>query len=108
VLVGLVSGKPGIVTDYYYSKPEHIDLNTWEIEEVLHIKKDQLQDDVTYQGSCRNTSEAVWHADINKFVYTRRKGGESFLEEINHFEDDNGYDLFYPSKIKDVNGVNRT
>ena len=35
------------------------------------------------------------------FVYLRYKFGDYFTEEINHPEDDNGFDLFYPEKLKE-------
>ena len=38
-----------------------------------------------------------WHT----FVYERYKFGDTFDEEINHFEDDDGYDLFVPIKLKE-------
>lgn len=60
------------------------------------IPKSQLEVGVTYIGSCRNASEAVWLGD--KFEYQRYKFGYTFPEKINHFEDDNGYDLFVPIK----------
>ena len=47
-----------------------------------------------YIGSCRNTSEATW--DGTKFIYKRYKWGTNYDEEINHFEDDDGFDLFVP------------
>lgn len=60
------------------------------------IPKSQLEIGATYIGSCRNAHEAVWLGD--KFEYQRYKFGDTFLETINHFEDDNGYDLFVPIK----------
>lgn len=62
------------------------------------IPKDQLKVGKIYIGECRNASEAVWLGD--KFEYQRYKFGETFPEKINHFEDDNGYDLFIPFKEK--------
>lgn len=53
----------------------------------------------TYIGTCRNASEAVWLGD--KFEYIRYKWGETFPEKINHFEDDDGYDVFVPIKMKE-------
>lgn len=60
------------------------------------IPKSQLEVGATYIGSCRNAREAVWLGD--KFEYQRYKFGNTFPEKINHFEDDNGYDLFVPIK----------
>jgi hypothetical protein len=38
----------------------------------------------------------VW--DGEKFTYQRYKFGFTFPEKINHFQDDDGYDLFVPIK----------
>lgn len=58
------------------------------------IPKSKLKIGVIYKGYCRNASEAVWLGD--KFEYDRYKFGITYKETINHFEDDNGYDLFVP------------
>lgn len=63
------------------------------------IPKAQLEVGKTYIGSCRNASEAVWKGD--HFTYKRYKFGYTFDEDINHFEDDDGYDLFVPIKLKE-------
>lgn len=64
------------------------------------IAKKDLIINKTYEGSCRNSSEAIW--DGEKFIYERFKFGQKYLEEINHFEDDDGYDIFIPLKEKDL------
>ena len=53
----------------------------------------------TYIGNCRNSHEATWNG--KSFDYRRYKFGTTFDDTINHFEDDDGYDLFVPWKIKD-------
>lgn len=53
----------------------------------------------TYIGECRNASEAVWLGD--KFEYIRTKFGSTFPEKINHFQNDDGYDVFVPVRIKE-------
>lgn len=58
------------------------------------IPKKDLIIGKTYKGSCRNASEATWNGKV--FVYKRIKFNREYDEEINHFEDDNGYDLFVP------------
>lgn len=63
------------------------------------IPKDKLIVGKTYIGDCRNAREAVW--DDEKFTYMRTKFGSTYPETINHFQDDDGYDLFVPLKIKD-------
>lgn len=50
-----------------------------------------------YIGSCRNSDKAKWIGE--KFEYQRQKFNFTFTEEINHFEDDDGYDLFVPLKL---------
>ena len=63
------------------------------------IPKGKLIVGKTYIGDCRNAREAVW--DGEKFTYMRTKFGSTYPETINHFQDDDGYDLFVPLKIKD-------
>ena len=60
------------------------------------IPKEKLERGKIYKGYCRNSDRAIWLGD--KFEYNRFKFGHSFKEKINHFEDDNGYDLFVPYK----------
>jgi hypothetical protein len=60
------------------------------------IPKSQLEIGFVYEGSCRNADKAVWNGF--QFEYIRTKFGSKFKEKINHFEDDNGYDLFVPIK----------
>lgn len=62
------------------------------------IPKEELIVGETYIGSCRNASEAVWNGE--KFTYMRTKFGTTYAEDINHFQDDDGYDVFVPIKIK--------
>ena len=63
------------------------------------IPKNELIINKVYLGSCRNSDKAKWNGKT--FEYTRIKFGTSYIEEINHFEDDDGYDVFVP--IKEVN-----
>ena len=60
------------------------------------IAKDQLEDGQYYFGLCRNTTIAVWHKAKNVFHHMRFKFGKWFIEDINHPEDDNGFDVFVP------------
>jgi len=74
------------------------------------LTKDKLVDGKYYQGECRNATVARWNAnkkadkgrkDIDAmgcFTYMRTKFRDIFPEDINHFEDDNGYDYFVPYK----------
>ncbi len=51
-----------------------------------------------YKGKCRNSGTAIWKGDV--FEYDRTKFGSTYKEEINHYEDDNGADLFIPYDIE--------
>lgn len=61
------------------------------------IPKKDLIIGKTYLGHCRNADRAVWNGEV--FIYQRTKFGYTYPEKINHFEDDNGFDLFVPIKI---------
>lgn len=60
------------------------------------IPKDKLIVGKTYIGNCRNAGKAIWKGEY--FEYERCKFGTYYTERINHFQDDNGYDLFVPIK----------
>lgn len=60
------------------------------------IPKEKLIVGKCYEGSCRNASNAVWNGE--KFTYGRTKFGYTYDEDINHFQDDDGFDLFVPLK----------
>ena len=63
------------------------------------IPKKDLEDGCVYIGKHRNCTEATWNKDLNKFVYVRYKFGSTFLDNCNHFEDDDGFALFVPIKL---------
>ena len=63
------------------------------------IPKSDLVIGRTYIGRCRNATEAVWNGKT--FDYKRYKFGRWMDATINHFEDDNGSDLFVPIKVKE-------
>ena len=58
------------------------------------IPKDKLEVGATYEGDCRNFIKAKW--DGEKFIGRRYKFGSWYDEEINHFQDDDGHDVFVP------------
>ena len=74
----------------------------WELKEDPEnfepIPKNELIPNEKYQGICRNAREARW--DGKQFIYTRHKFFDTYDEEINHYEDDDGYDVFVPIKHK--------
>ena len=70
-------------------------------EDVKPIKKEDLVIGHSYKGFCRNAHVAVWDGKV--FWYDRYKFGDTYKEDINHFEDDDGYDLFLP--FEDVTQV---
>jgi hypothetical protein len=68
------------------------------------IPKSDLEIGAYYEGDCRNASVARWNG--SHFIYRRVKFGDAFFEEINHPEDDDGFDLFVPrNKIYDCDGA---
>ena len=81
------------------------DAETWrsfivpKLLECGAIPKNNLIIGKKYLGSCRNTSEAIWNGD--RFTYKRYKWGVYDDDEINHFEDDDGFDLFVPIRQLD-------
>lgn len=68
----------------------------------MFIGKEKLQDQYVYKGYCRNATEAFWDSKSNKFYYLRRKFSHEIIEEINHIEDQNGFDLFIPTEKYDL------
>lgn len=54
-----------------------------------------------YRGNCRNATLARWNAELDRFVYRRRKFNDTFLEEIQHCEDDTGFDVFFPTIVEE-------
>jgi hypothetical protein len=81
-----------------YSRDEEIFVQNTLIE-FGAIPLDKLEIGKTYIGCCRNAREAVWLGE--KFEYQRYKFGLIFPEKINHFQDDDGYDVFVPIKVKE-------
>ena len=90
---------------------EYTELIQQKMIELGAIPKAALIDGHTYLGNCRNAYKAVWcggtsgNVDLGYFVYERTKFGCTFPEKINHFQDDNGYDVFTP--IKDITDEER-
>jgi len=58
------------------------------------IPKDKLIKGKRYLGSCRNATKALWNGE--EFEYKRYKFGAYYMDSVNHFQDDDGYDLFVP------------
>lgn len=61
------------------------------------IPKDKLIPGCKYKGACRNAEIATWTG--TKFLYERTKFNYTYNEIINHFQDDDGSDLFVPLEI---------
>ncbi len=66
------------------------------INEIGAIPKSELVHCAQYLGVCRNACVAKWDAKNQKFYYLRTKFEHTFMEKINHPEDDDGFDLFIP------------
>ena len=62
------------------------------------IPKSELIHNEYYFGECRNATVAQWNAKHQDFTYIRsgHHKNDQFLESINHYEDDDGCDLFVP------------
>lgn len=63
-------------------------------KEGTWLPKDKLEVGAFYYGKCRNAGQAQWNGKV--FIYKRTKFGDTFLEEIEHPEDDRGFDVFFP------------
>lgn len=63
------------------------------------IPKEELIEGKTYLGACRNATEAMWNG--KQFTYLRTKFYYTYEEKINHFQDDDGYDVFVPLRLKE-------
>lgn len=63
------------------------------------IHKKDLEHNMRYAGSCRNSRTAYWDAEAEKFKYVREKWGFTFIDGIEHPEDDRGFDLFVPERV---------
>jgi hypothetical protein len=77
-----------------YNIREFANYNGLDVSKCRAIPKSELVVGETYKGVCRNAEEAVWKGDV--FEYMRYKFGTTYPEEINHYEDDDGYDVFVP------------
>ena len=62
------------------------------------IPKKDLINGHCYLGEHRRATIAKWNAQKRVFEYWRHKMGTVFLDDCNHFEDDDGYALFVPIK----------
>ena len=65
-------------------------------EHIVPIPKPELVIGKEYPGHCRNSGRAIWYG--RTFKYKKKKYSKKFLEEINHYEDDDGFVVFVPIK----------
>ena len=77
-----------------YNEEYHADLKP---EQCTLLYKKDLEVGQEYWGYCRNSDKAIWTG--KEFEYKRYKFGSYYTDTINHFEDDDGYDLFVPVAI---------
>ncbi len=80
--------------------PEEFEFYCKEFIEAGAIPKKDLVVGAWYIGSCRNSSIAQWIG--NCFHYIREKFRTYYIDKVNHFEDDDGYDVFIPIKKIEV------
>lgn len=89
------NGNPDKIPEIPVMPPWFLKTYVWpELIKAGAISKEKLIPGKEYIGSCRNTDKATW--DGEKFTYTRYKFGDSWEESINHFQDDDGSDIFIP------------
>lgn len=69
-----------------------------------YLRKTELLDGGWYAGKCRNAFFAQWDSAQNCFFHLRLKFSRLFKEKINHPEDDDGFDLFFPTAILKIEG----
>ena len=69
-----------------------------DISQIEVVPKNELEIDKEYLGNCRNSNKAIWKGD--HFEYQRYKFGHFYTDKINHYEDDDGYDVFVPIRFK--------
>lgn len=60
------------------------------------IPKALLKDGAYYLGDHRNATVARWCAAKDRFEYWRTKFTARYIDDCNHFEDDDGFALFVP------------
>lgn len=83
----------------------------WKLCNGIYLPKKDLVDGQWYKGFCRNATVAQWSAThihpgnewhpkrvVGMFFYWRTKFGNTFIENIYHPEDDDGFDLFFPTE----------
>lgn len=88
-------GDPDLIPEIPVLPVDWLQENVWpHLIRAGAIPKDQLIPGQKYLGSCRNAYEATW--DGEKFTYTRHKFGYTYDEDIPHFQDDSGSDVFIP------------
>lgn len=64
--------------------------------ELGAISKNELEDGEWYYGECRNSDFGKWDEKEQNFIIMRNKFGNYYKDTCNHFEDDDGFDLFVP------------
>lgn len=75
------------------------------IEEYLKagaIAKEDLISGGWYIGQSRSTNIAQWFSNPGRFYFIRYKMDGKYVDDIHHFQDDDGYDLFIPFKLVEI------
>lgn len=62
------------------------------------IAKEDLISGGWYIGQSRSTNIAQWFPKPGRFYFIRYKMDGKYVDDIHHFQDDNGYDVFIPFK----------
>lgn len=82
----------------YHSQEEFQQLIK-EYIEAGAIPKDKLISGGWYIGQSRNCSIGQWFSKPGKFYFIKYKMGGKYVDDIPHFQDDNGFDVFVPFKL---------
>jgi hypothetical protein len=95
LLMNRLDGKKFISFDSVPGLPMKLDADDLAalVKRGMIPKKDLVVGGI-YYGKCRNARVAVW--DGTCFIHWRNKWGDKYEEDINHPEDDKGFDVFVP------------
>lgn len=66
------------------------------------IAKENLIPGAWYIGQSRSANVAQWFPNPGRFYFIRYKMDGKYVDDIHHFQDDNGYDLFIPFKLIEI------
>ena len=78
--------------------PEEFQNNVKSYIKAGAIAKKDLVSGAWYIGQSRSTNFAQWFSNPGRFYFIRYKFSGEYVDNMHHFEDDEGYDVFVPYK----------